>query len=247
MEVFRNNLIANNVTGLEVEFGTEASNPVWENNLVSGNGVDYKTISSQTGIKGNISGDPLFVDAAGNNFRLRRESPAIDAGTNMSAPSQDFERETRPVDGNGDGTATVDIGADELALGSNLLELIATSTDGSQLRAVRTVTIVDTTAPEINARFVDRRSGKEISSIDSRGVSFVIVKIDVTDACDTDPVVESVIGTPIKDGDRLYILGKANQLILNAGKISLKVTATDSSGNTAAKTQHLPVKVSPSR
>ena len=118
-QVFRNNIISGNEVGFEVEFGTEAYNPVWQNNLVAGNGIDYKTISNPTGTKGNISKDPLFIDAANNNFRLRRESPAIDAGTNMSAPPQDFERETRPVDGDGDGVATVDIGADELAFGIN--------------------------------------------------------------------------------------------------------------------------------
>lgn len=299
-QVFRNNIIVDNEIGLDVESGTEANNPVWQNNLVAGNGMDYKTISSQTGTKGNISNDPLFVDAANNNFRLRRESPAIDAGTNMSAPSQDFEREARPIDGDGNGTATVDIGADELAfginllvdggevqecqspqgntvlvrgvvfpegvqlasselflngrsiatalpaevtlgLGSNVLELIAMTSDGREIKADLTVTVVDTIAPEINAHFVDRRSGKVVSSIDSRAMSFVIVKIDARNACDSKPVVESVIGAETKDGDTLRLQGHTGQLTLKAGQIALKVSAKDASGNVALKTQLLSV------
>ena len=299
-QVFRNNIISGNEVGFEVEFGTEADNPVWQNNLVAGNGIDYKTISNPTGTKGNISKDPLFIDAANNNFRLRRESPAIDAGTNMSAPPQDFERETRPVDGDGDGVATVDIGADELAfginllvdggevqegqspqgntvvvrgvafpegvqfasselflngrsvattlpaevtlaLGSNVLELVAMTTDGREIKAGRTVTVVDTTAPEINARFVDRRSGKTLSSIDSRAMNFVIVKIDAQDACDLKPVVKSVIGSEIKDGDLFRLQGQTGHLTLKPGQISLNISATDASGNVAVKTQQLSV------
>ena len=297
-QVYRNNIIAGNEVGLEVEFGTEANNSVWQNNLVTGNGIDYNTISNQTGINGNISSDPRFVDAVANNFRLRRDSPAIDAGTNMSAPAQDLDRERRPVDGDGDGVATVDIGVDELAFGINLfveggdvqeclspqgntvvvrsvvfpddvelasvelflngksvatalpatvmlafganvLAVNATTTDGREITSERTVTLIDTTAPEINARFVDRRSGKAVSSIDCRRMSFVVVKIDVNDACDSKPLVESVLGTETKDGDRLLLQGMTNLLTLRADKVSLKVSATDASGNVTVKTQHL--------
>lgn len=300
-QIFRNNIIVANGIGLEVDFGTEANNPVWENNLVWGNGTDYKTISNQTGINGNISEDPLFVDPANNNFRLKLESPAIDAGTNMSAPAQDFEREIRPVDGDGDNVALVDIGADELAFGINLvvdggdvlecarpqgttvfvhgaafpsgvqiasaelflngqsvamtlpaqvtlpfgnssLEVSATTTDGRGIRGRRSVKVVDTLPPVINAQFVDRRSGKTLSCMDARGMEFVVVKINVKDACDANPSVQSVIGSEIGDGDRLRFLGNSNQVILSTEEISLKVSATDFSGNMAEFTQRLSLR-----
>ena len=40
-------------------------------------------------------------------------SPLIDAGDNASAPDHDFEGEARPLDGDKDGAAIVDVGADE--------------------------------------------------------------------------------------------------------------------------------------
>ena len=63
---------------------------------------------------GNITNAPLFVDAAAGNYRLRPDSPCIDAGTNLSAiVTNDLDGRPRPVDGNGDGVAAFDIGAYE--------------------------------------------------------------------------------------------------------------------------------------
>jgi hypothetical protein len=75
--------------------------------------------SSYTWATGNINTDPLFVNLAANNYRLRAGAPCIDAGTNMSTiVSNDFERVPRPLDGNGDRAAAFDIGAFEYLLDS---------------------------------------------------------------------------------------------------------------------------------
>ncbi len=51
--------------------------------------------------------NPLLSNAANNDFHLASDSPAIDKGTSVGAPAEDFEGDTRPQ-GNG-----IDIGADE--------------------------------------------------------------------------------------------------------------------------------------
>jgi endonuclease/exonuclease/phosphatase family metal-dependent hydrolase len=63
--------------------------------------------------EGNISEDPRFVDPDCGDYHLRPDSPCIDAGTNESAPPTDWEGDPRPLDGDGDGTAVTDMGADE--------------------------------------------------------------------------------------------------------------------------------------
>ena len=73
---------------------------------------------------GNIDGNPTFVDLAGGDLRLQSASPAIDRGGNVvdtipfapgfqGLPAADLAGEPRIVDGNGDGTAIVDMGAFE--------------------------------------------------------------------------------------------------------------------------------------
>ena len=66
---------------------------------------------------GNINEDPVFEDAAMRDLDLLEGSPCIDVGTNdaPNLPSTDFEGDPRIWDGNFDGTATADMGADEFA------------------------------------------------------------------------------------------------------------------------------------
>jgi hypothetical protein len=62
--------------------------------------------------------DPHFVDAAGGNYRLRFDSPLIDAGNpadplGMTESATDRDGAPRIVDGNGDGSPVRDMGAFE--------------------------------------------------------------------------------------------------------------------------------------
>jgi hypothetical protein len=97
-----------------------------EYNDLFGNGIgnyrDYETlqilntaeeINSLPEAEGNQSQDPLFVDDANNDFHLQAASPSIDAGDNEGAPGLDFDGDIRPLDGDDDSVAIVDIGADE--------------------------------------------------------------------------------------------------------------------------------------
>jgi hypothetical protein len=63
--------------------------------------------------EGNLDADPRFVDAGNGDFHLQAASPAIDAGTAAGAPDTDLDGNRRPLDGDGDGTPGVDMGAYE--------------------------------------------------------------------------------------------------------------------------------------
>jgi hypothetical protein len=65
---------------------------------------------------GNICADPLLLDPVGGDVHERNASPTRDAGSNALVPvalATDFEGDARIADNNGDGTAVVDMGADE--------------------------------------------------------------------------------------------------------------------------------------
>ena len=75
--------------------------------------VTYCDIQGGYSGVGNINAYPMFVNPTGGNFHLISSSPCIDAGINVGAPTDDIEGTPRPIDGDGDSTATTDMGAYE--------------------------------------------------------------------------------------------------------------------------------------
>lgn len=66
------------------------------------------------GVQGCISTNPAFIDASTHNYRLQYGSPCIDRGTNSAgSAAYDLDGYLRPMDGNYDGQAQIDIGAYE--------------------------------------------------------------------------------------------------------------------------------------
>jgi hypothetical protein len=97
-----------------------------------GHNNDYSSMSGNwTQRAQNISVDPNFVDPVNSDYHLGSSSPCIDAGNDAapSLPLYDFDGEPRIFDGNGDGEAKVDIGADEY-IGVSLQSLTIAFTSG---------------------------------------------------------------------------------------------------------------------
>lgn len=80
--------------------------------------IDQEGLSGQDG---NIRQAPQFVSAAASDFRLGPASPCIDTGDNSAAgyAFTDVQGAPRRMDGDGDGNATVDMGAFEAFFSAN--------------------------------------------------------------------------------------------------------------------------------
>jgi parallel beta-helix repeat protein len=86
------------------------------NNIFSGGGMAYGgNCPDMTGTNGNISADPRFTNPTQGDYHLQQGSPSIDAGDN-STPNlsdKDLDGHPRILDGDGNGTAIVDMGVYE--------------------------------------------------------------------------------------------------------------------------------------
>jgi uncharacterized repeat protein (TIGR01451 family) len=103
-----NNVIVGHTYGVRAQdesAPTVEYNDVWDSSVAHYTGV--------SGNPGHISCDPLFANAAGGDYHLSVDSCVIDNGTEVGAPTVDFDGDGRPIDGDGDATALWDRGADE--------------------------------------------------------------------------------------------------------------------------------------
>jgi hypothetical protein len=108
--IVRNNIVSQNLYfQIAVAAGVPTQTVTIDHNLIDG----YHGTEGETRGSDYAEGDPLFANAAGTDLHLRELSPAIDAGSAVGAPADDFDGQSRPLDGNGDGTAGYDIGAYE--------------------------------------------------------------------------------------------------------------------------------------
>lgn len=170
--VIRNNIVSQN---LYFQIAADASKVTIDHNLIDGFRGAENEIYGEEPVKGN----PLFMNASEADFHLQPDSPAIDRGSSADAPTDDFEGNPRPQDGNEDNIAAFDIGAYEVKNFGEVIRrtfivrvlLSSLPADGLSTATV-TATLIDASGRPVigeNVRMVISTGQGKIGSVKDNG------------------------------------------------------------------------------
>ena len=117
----------------------------------------------------------------------------------------------------------------DASLGLTQLEAVATTVSGDSAQDSATITVVDTQPPMVDPEAIQTGGN-------SNGASLYEIATNVSDVCDPNPTVTSVVGLEIQDGAKARVLNKLEQVTLEGSGLTIHVDAVDASGNTSAAT-----------
>ena len=110
--VIRNNIVNDNLLfQIAVDSSINPTNVTIDHNLI--NGYRGNTADGETRGNDYVEGDPMFVSTSTPDFHLQSGSPAINKGSSVNAPAEDYDGNSRTVNG------AVDIGAYEYIQSAN--------------------------------------------------------------------------------------------------------------------------------
>lgn len=122
-----------------------------------------------------------------------------------------------------------------IGLGDHFITTVATTTNGLVAQRNATMTIEDTTQPEIDAAFVIAATDEVITQVEKR--RRIAIRALANDVCDPNPIVTSANirkndSVSVEHGDKFRARRKGKTNILKFEEtLWLNVSATDASGN----------------
>ena len=140
------------------------------------------------------------------NYELGAASPAIDAGNNTACPATDQRGNLRPIDGDGDTTATCDSGAYEYGIGFLISDANLTEGDSGSTQMSFTVSrsfITDTTYT-VDYETMD---GTALDGLDYTAISNTLTFLPATM---TQTVNIDILGDTLDEEDELFTIQLSN-------------------------------------
>jgi hypothetical protein len=162
-------------------FNTTTLPLLFSNDVYASLGTRYGGIcTDQTGMNGNISGDPLFVSST--NLRLKGGSPAIDAGDNAAphVPIKDLAGNPRIINAKGGATAIIDIGAYEFVPVMLSLKRISFGLQVVGSSTSKTVKLTNAQSKALNISSYVTPTGYSVSGCGTSVAAFSSCKLTVT-------------------------------------------------------------------
>ncbi len=156
---------------------------------------------------GDSSSDPLLEPLALNdgstlNYALGDGSPALDGGSNTLCPAADQRGNLRPIDGDGDNTATCDVGSYEHGLGFFISDASLTEGDSgsSQMSFVITRSFITSTTTTVDYATVDGTAlgGTDYTAVPTTTLTFLPATM-------TQTVTVDILGDTLDEIDEHFL------------------------------------------